>query len=230
MGKVMPLCGFSDEFDEIWALAFKAREITGKNHPNFLLVPTPAFDEYNRGTLNCYHKLGCSVDTLLLTRDYMTEETIKEKMEWADMVWVPGGNVKFLMETWKKTGADRYMREAFEDGTMLFGTSAGSMCWFAEAYDNCAPYDKKMFVECLGLFPYCVCPHFNSENWKSFEEDIRTRSISGLAIEDGAALCLIDGKNSIFTSHGTETVWFFDANDNFKKYDLRQHPEILENL
>ena len=104
------------------------------------------------------------------------------------------------------------------------------MCWFAEGYDNCAPYDGKMFTPGIGLQPYCVCPHCESANWQSFAEDVKTRSISGIAVEDGAALCMIDGENSVFTSHGTETVFFYDADDSFKKYDLKEHPEILNNL
>lgn len=230
MGKIMPLCGFDNEFDEIWDLAFKVKEITGKDNPNFLLLPTSAFDIYNRGTLNCYHKSGCNVDKLLLGEPYITEEIIKDKILWADMIFVPGGNVKYLMETWKKTGADKYIKQAYEKGTLLFGGSAGSMCWFGEGYDNCAPYDEKMFVECMNFYPYCICPHYQSENWKSFDEAIKSEKISGIAIEDGAALCLIDGDNYIFTSHGTETCYYFDAEDNFKKYDLKEHPEILKKL
>lgn len=230
MGKIMALCGFDNEFEEIWKLAFRAIELTGKKNPNFLLVPTTAFDDYNRGTLNCYHKAGCSVDLLLLTQPSCTREVIKSKIEWADMIWVPGGNLKYLKETWDKTGTTEEIKKAYERGTLLFGGSAGSMCWFEEGYDNCAPYDGKMFTPGIGLHPYCVCPHCESENWQSFARDIKTRKISGIAVEDGAALCLIDGENSIFTSHGTETVWYYDADDNFRKYDLKEHPGILNNL
>ena len=230
MGKVMALCGFDGEFEEIWKLAFKAIELTGKSNPNFLIIPTSAFDDYNRGTLNCYHKAGCNVDLLLLTREGGSPETIRQKTEWADMIWVPGGNLKYLKEMWDKTGTTDEIRRAYERGALLFGSSAGSMCWFAEGYDNCAPYDGKMFTPGTGLHPYCICPHFQSENWQSFRQDVRTRKISGIAVEDGAALCLIDGENSVFTSHGTETVRYFDADDGFREYDLKENPGILVNL
>ena len=230
MGKIMPFCGFDKEFDEIWAHAIKAVELTGKEHPNFLIIPTSAFDDYNRGTLNVYSKLGCSVDLLLLTHACITEDIVREKIERADMIYVPGGNLKYLMEMWQKSGTDRYIRKAYENGALLFGSSAGSMCWFEEGFDNCAPYDEKMFTPGVGLRPYCICPHFNSENWKVFESEIKTRSISGIAVEDGAALCFTDEGNFVFTSHGTEDCWFFDARDGFKKYSLSSHPEILATL
>lgn len=230
MGKIIALCGFDDCTESVWKLAIHTKEVTGKEKPNFLLLPTSAFDDFNRGTLNTYHKLGCNVDKLLLTEPYINEKIIAEKIRWADMISVPGGNLKFLMEKWTGTGAANYIREAYENGTLLFGGSAGSMCWFAEGYDNCGIYDSKMFTGGMGLRPYTVCPHYESPNWQCFNDDVKDAGYSSIAVEDGAALCLIDGNNYIFTATGTETVWYFDKENSFRRTDLSVDTARLKSL
>jgi len=229
MGKIIALCDFDQTSEEIWRLALHTREIVGKEKPNFLLVPTSAFDLYNKNTLNVYHKAGCNVDKLLLTEPYITEELVAEKLRRADMINVPGGNLKFLMETWEKTKAADYIREAYDRGALVFGSSAGSMCWFGEGWDNCGLYDGKMYVDAMGFKPYTVCPHYEHESWQSFDDHVKDARYDGIAVEDGSALCLIDGHNYILKAKGNETCWYFSKTDG-KKYDLSEHPEILKKL
>ncbi|NLA76536.1 MAG: hypothetical protein GX851_01675, partial [Clostridiales bacterium] len=71
-----------------------------------------------------------------------------------------------------------------------------------------------------GLLPYCNCPHFESKSWQSFKKAIRTRKISGIACENGAAAVYEDGK--YYTLHGNEggRVFFFDSGRGFKKRRL----------
>ena len=227
MGKLIPFCGFDETSEEVWKLTLHTIHVCGKENPDFLLIPTSAFDDFNKGTLNTYNKAGCNVDKLLLSEPYITEEIVAEKIRWADIISVPGGNVKYLMEMWKKSNAVKYLTEAYESGTVLTGSSAGSMCWFAESYDNCGVYDSKMFVDSMGLKDYVICPHYESPDWVSFDEDVKTRKRNGIAIEDGAALCLIDGKNYILKAKGTETCWFFDSKNNFCKTDLSENEDLL---
>ncbi len=46
-----------------------------------------------------------------------------------DAVYVGGGSVAGLMVLWRLHGLDVVMREAWEAGVVLFGVSAGSLCW-----------------------------------------------------------------------------------------------------
>lgn len=229
MGKIVAVGGGFDEMEENYSLILHRMELTGKKHPNFLFVPTSAFDVVNQGTLNAQYKAGCAeVDTLCLTDFRMTEDIMAEKIARADIICVPGGNLKFLTHVWRKTGAIKYLLKAYENGAVLTGSSAGAMCWFAEGYDNCDPYEDLTFADGMGIKDYCICPHFEGETWQTFNEAVKTRKRSGIAIDNNVALCLVDGKNYLFKCREDASAWYFDVNDGFKKYNLSENDEILQ--
>lgn len=231
MGKIVAIGGGFDGRDADF-LVRHILSLSGKERPNYLLIPTTCFDFCGKEYTSKFFNWGCGVDTLFLTRDYMTEELIAEKIRRADVIHVPGGNLRFVAETWRHTHADRYLKEAYEQGKVLFGASSGAMCWFQEGYDDCGPENEFMFVEALGLLPYCNCPHYESRSWQTFNEAVRTRKISGIACENEAALCFVDDKRYVLHAPARPDArcWFFDAADDFRRYDLEQHPEILHNL
>ena len=231
MGKIVAIGGGFDGRDADF-LVRHILSLSGKERPNYLLIPTTCFDFCGKEYTSKFFNWGCGVDTLFLTRDYMTEELIAEKIRRADVIHVPGGNLRFVAETWRNTHADRYLKEAYEQGKVLFGASSGAMCWFREGYDDCGPENEFMFVEALGLLPYCNCPHYESRSWQTFNEAVRTRKISGIACENEAALCFVDDKRYVLHAPARPDArcWFFDAADDFRRYDLEQHPEILHNL
>ena len=210
--------GFDHTGDQVWSFVRIVKKYTGKEHPNFLLVPTCAFDQVNRGTLNTYHKLGCSVDTLLLTADWMTPEIIARKLRNADIIDVPGGNLKFMMEVWERTGADVLIREAYERGAVCTGSSAGGMVWFAQGFDNCGPDDSKLFTHGLGLIPLAMCPHYDEADWKCFDDRVSEGGISAVALENGAAYCVEpDGSVYILRATGTNRAYFYDADKGYAR-------------
>lgn len=231
MGKIVAIGGGFEGRDADF-LVRHILSLSGKERPNYLLIPTTCFDFCGKEYTSKFFNWGCGVDTLFLTRDYMTEELIAEKIRRADVIHVPGGNLRFVAETWRNTHADRYLKEAYEQGKVLFGASSGAMCWFQEGYDDCGPENEFMFVEALGLLPYCNCPHYESRSWQTFNEAVRTRKISGIACENEAALCFVDDKRYVLHAPARPDArcWFFDAADDFSRYDLEQHPEILSNL
>lgn len=231
MGKIVAIGGgFGGKYADF--LVRHILEISGKEKPNFLTIPTTCYDNFDTSMYSRFFNWGCEADALFLTRDYMTEELIAEKIRKADVIHVPGGNLRFVSEVWKRTHADKYLKEAYEQGKVLFGSSSGSMCWFNEGIDDCGPENEFMFVDCLGLLPYCNCPHYDSEGWQYFNKVVNTRKISSIACENDAAICFVDDKRYIL--HSPERVdarcWYFDANDGYKRYDLDAHPEILARL
>ena len=203
-----------------------------KKNPAFLLIPTAAFDSYGNGLLSRFFNWGCEVDVLCLSHPYVTPELVAEKIRKADIINVPGGNLRFLAEMWKKTEAGKYLKEAFDEGKVLFGDSSGAMCWFAEGYDDCGPENSFMMIDCLGLIPYANCPHYDSRSWQSFNNVAPSLERSSIALENDVALCLTDGKYSLL--HSPERVdaraWFFDKDKEYRRFDLDAHPEILERL
>jgi len=47
-----------------------------------------------------------------------------------DAILVCGGNTANMIAVWRVHGFDRILREAWEAGVVLFGWSAGMICWF----------------------------------------------------------------------------------------------------
>lgn len=180
---------------EIVNIAEHIVSLSKKSAPKLLFVPTAGFDDINgdEDILDTYKSLGCTVDILFLTDESLTYEDIESRILGSDIIYVGGGNLKFLMDTWKKTGADKAFVKAHEAGVILSGYSSGMMCWFKEGYDDCAEDRSFMFVDCIGLLPFTSCPHFEGGSWYTFENAIRGRGIPGIAADNGAAM-IFDGK------------------------------------
>lgn len=231
MGKIIAIGGGFDG-EDAWDLVEYVISLTGKEKPNFLQIPTTSYDSPDGGITARFAKMGCEVDCLYLTHAYMTEEIIAEKVRNADAIYVPGGNLEYVMRIWNRTNCSKYLKEAFERGAVLFGSSSGSMCWFRKGFDDCDKRSDWMFVDCLDLMPYCNVPHYHSGNWQDYNNYADKAGMSSLCCENEAAICFIDGKYSIRSSKARPdaTAYFFDAEDNFKRYNLKEHPEILEKL
>ena len=231
MGKIIGIGGGFNNEDEA-KLAGDIMEMTGKAVPNYLQIPTTGYDSPDIHSVAYYSKMGCNTDILYLTHAYMTEEIIRQKIENADMIYVPGGNLKFVADTWRKTGADKYLKKAFDDGKVLFGSSSGSMCWFRQGFDDCGPQDSFMFVDALGLLPYNNVPHYEGAFWQTFNEYANKTPLSSICCENDTAIQYIDGKWSlrIAANRPDARVWFFDAQNGYRRFDLRSRPDLLEQL
>lgn len=193
--------------------------LSKKKNPSVLFVPTAGFDDINgdEHIFRLFIGLGCSVSALLLTDKSLTKAEIEDKILSADIVYAGGGNLKFLMDTWKETGADEVFKKAYEKGVVLSGYSSGSMCWFSRGYDDCGENHEFMFVDCLGLLDYCNCPHYESDYWQVFTEAVKEQDLSGIAIDNGAALIYNNGKFSVMNGNDGGEVYFLDAENSFEK-------------
>jgi dipeptidase E len=106
-----------------------------------------------------------------------------------DIVYVGGGNTKSMLAVWRDWGLDRVLREAWQGGTILCGTSAGAICWFEGGVtDSWA--DELRAMACLGFLPGACCPHYDGE--KDRRPGVHRIVAAGeladvLALEDGAA-------------------------------------------
>ncbi len=160
---------------------------------------------------------GCKTSFLRLTDEKLTKEEAEKAIDEADIIFVGGGNLKFLMDVWKHTGADEMLRKAYNNGKVLGGTSSGMMCWFAEGYDDCGEDGAFMFVDAVGIIPFSSCPHFESGRWGSYEQAVKGRPYSGFAIENGAALICRDGELSVISGTDGGTVYYFDKDKGYGK-------------
>ena len=79
-----------------------------------------------------------------------------------DAISVGGGNTANMLAIWRVHGIDALLREAWEQGIVLWGASAGMICWFeAGVTDSFGPQLDGM--DCLGFLPGSACPHYDGE-------------------------------------------------------------------
>ena len=218
MGKIIAIGGGRYDDGEIKNILEYIASCANKENPSVLFLPTAGFDdiEGDEHIRDIFLGCGCSFDYLFLTDKTLTKDDIRNKILSSDVIYVGGGNVEFMMKTWNETGASDVLREAYEKGIVMSGYSAGAVCWFCEGYDDCGPDRSFIFCDCLDILPYSACPHFEGNGWYNFKEEIRNRPISGVGIENGAALIYDNG--TLSTMHGNDVgyVWFFDKD---KKYE-----------
>jgi peptidase E len=106
-----------------------------------------------------------------------------------DAIFVCGGNTANLLAVWRVHGFDRILREAWEAGVVLFGVSAGMICWFeASVTDSFGPQLEGM-RDGLGFLPGSACPHYDGEEQRRpvYTGLVRHGFPPGIALDDGAA-------------------------------------------
>lgn len=219
MGVIVGIGGGRYSDGEVMPIFEKIVKLSGKRNPSVLFVPTAGFDdmEGDEDIFALFEKLGATVSPLLLTDESLSFKEIENRILSCDIVYAGGGNLKFLMDTWKKTGADKVFKKAYEKGVILSGYSSGSMCWFAEGYDDCGENHEFMFVECLGLLDYCNCPHYESDYWQGFKEAVKGRKYSGLALENGAAFIYDNGNCSVMCGNDEGSVYLLRKDNGFSE-------------
>jgi dipeptidase E len=181
---------------------FRTRKIRGF----FLSLPQVRIPKYignaSRSTSGKF--LKCKTDVLFLIKERPSKEQIRRKILWADIIYVGGGNTLLMMRLWRRLGVDKLLISAYENGTVLSGISAGSICWFDSGHsDSMSFYNPQKWqyvnVKGLGLVSGIHCPHYNSMTLgvprrKHFRDMIRKTGGVGIAIENNCAIEFIDGR------------------------------------
>jgi len=197
-----------------------------------LLIPTAMEDseEYQKNFRKLYgEELGLETDSLLLYSD-PSEEEINRKFEWADIIYVSGGNTKAMIEKWRQTGVDDLLREAHENGTVMSGLSAGAICWFEYGHSDSESFEKDgewefIKVEGLNIIEDIIfCPHYHSEDREpGFQEMMEGEETTGLAVNDNAAVKIVDGELEVITSGDEGKVYIFNDGE---KAELIENQKI----
>lgn len=71
-----------------------------------------------------------------------------------DVILVEGGSVVNMMAVWRAHGLPAILRECWEAGVVLAGTSAGSMCWHLGGPTDSFGDTLAAFTDGLGFLPF----------------------------------------------------------------------------
>jgi len=106
-----------------------------------------------------------------------------------DVILVPGGNTANALAIWRTHGFDEILREAWEQGVLLAGWSAGMICWFEQGVtDSFGP--ELAAMDCLGFLPGSACPHYDGEEQRRprYTHLVANGLPAGVAADDAVAL------------------------------------------
>jgi dipeptidase E len=107
-----------------------------------------------------------------------------------DVILVAGGNTANMLAIWRVHGFDGILREAWQQGIVLCGASAGMICWFeAGVTDSFGPQLEGM-RDGLGFLAGSACPHYDGEERRRavYTELVRDGFPPGYAADDGVGL------------------------------------------
>jgi len=106
-----------------------------------------------------------------------------------DIIYVGGGSMRNMLAIWRAHGLDEILREAWEQGTVLAGLSAGAMCWFEGGITTSSGAAAP--VEGLGLLPGSMSVHLDGEpdRRRPYLDAVASGALpAGYAADDGVAL------------------------------------------
>ncbi|MBE9213324.1 peptidase E [Plectonema cf. radiosum LEGE 06105] len=171
-------------------------ELSNKTNPKICFLPTASgdSDRYIVRFYSSFINLPCIPSHLSLFNPPTAD--LKSFIFEKDIIYVGGGNEKSLMALWKEWGLDNILREAWENGVILSGLSAGSICWFEQGVTDSIPGELTV-LECLGFLKGSNCPHYDGEPQRkpSYHQLLSKGLINpGYAADDGVGLHFIGDK------------------------------------
>jgi peptidase E len=188
---IVGLGGGGDTDEQTQRLYGYVLGLTGKPKPNVLYVPTAVADSaYTaEGIVGFYERFFGHGELRHLTTFPWAPADLRNLILSQDAIYVGGGNTANMLAIWKVHGIDALLREAWEQGVVLWGASAGMICWFeAGVTDSFGPQLAGM--DCLGFLGGSACPHYDGEIERRprYRELIDSGFPEGLAADDGVGL------------------------------------------
>lgn len=206
-------------------IANLAKEHAGDKRANALFIGTASHD--SMPYFNSFRKTYTSVfdikaEVALMVYGEMSIEKIKGKIDAADMIYVGGGDTVYMLEKWKETGVDKMLIDAYNQGKIICGLSAGAICWFTDMYTDYeimrGQSSEYVLKKGLGVLDGAMCPHFN-EREKDFTAALKKGVIKGAyCVENDCAIEFVDGKFSkVIEGGGKAYILSIDGDEVVKK-------------
>jgi peptidase E len=109
-------------------------ELAGVREPNVLFLPTASGDADAQSIAfqSAFGDRECNPRVLSLFRlGARGPLDLRELILGQHVIYVGGGSMRNLLAVWRVHNLDTILREAWMQGVVLAGISAGGMCWFA---------------------------------------------------------------------------------------------------
>jgi len=186
---IVGLGGAGDTPEQTERLFRYVLELTGKDRPRLLIVPT-ATAESDANIATSLERFVRLADPTVLRTFPWPPDDLRSCILDQDAIWVSGGNTANMLAIWRVHGIDDLLREAWDAGVVLFGASAGMICWFEAGVTDSFGPQLDGLRDGLGFLPGSACPHYDGEELRRprYRELVDAGFPPGLAAEDGVGL------------------------------------------
>jgi peptidase E len=181
----------------------KLTEYVGGDWKNkrIVYVPTAANGETGYGSWNESGSLALvrslGADVRVVELEEMLQRDIFPDFEWAEVIWMAGGWVSYLLYWLHRSGLSKKLPELLSDNSRIYvGSSAGCMV-LAPTTASCSWYigeADEVLREWpsggVGLIPFEFYPHYAAEMRLKIEEKWQTGEL--YLLKDGDALIIED--------------------------------------
>jgi peptidase E len=204
--------------------------LTGKPRPRVSFIPTASgdADSYLLKFYRAFARVTADISHLPLfelkiknLRDYLLEQ---------DVIYVGGGNTRNMLLLWRDRGLDSVLREAWGNGIVLCGTSAGSIRWFAQGLSDSVVAGELRPMNCLGFLEGSNCPHYDGESQRRpcYHRFIRQQSLApGYAADDGVGLHFVGSTLRQVVGEKPEASAYAVSLDGDRGHEERLKPRVL---
>ena len=167
-----------------------ALSLTGKRRPRVCFLPSASGDA-DHYVVRFYREFAADradASHVTLFRRDRAVANVREHLLSQDLIYVGGGSLVSLLGVWRAHGLDRILHDAWQQGVVLCGLSAGAMCWFSDAIT--AYYGAPERVPAMRFLPWSFTAHYDSEPERrhEFHRLLGAGMKPGFAADDGAAL------------------------------------------
>ena len=137
--------------------------LTGKDDPRVCFIPTASGDSlvYTVRFYGTFTSEICRPSHLALFDRRVGD--LRSFLLGQDAIYVGGGNTNAMLAVWRQHGVDVILREAWEQGIVLCGSSAGANCWHEASTTDSWGLPLQPLNDGLGFAPGSFCPHYDVE-------------------------------------------------------------------
>lgn len=166
---------------------------TGKNTPNICFIPTASGEDPEY--IKSFYEVCSQIDVVphvmsVWINSYDQKESFDKIIQRMDAIVVGGGNTLNMLAIWKAQGIDIALKKAYDNGVVMGGGSAGSLCWFNSGTTDSRPKELSI-VHGMSFIDKSHCPHYNSETSRRplYHNNILSGKLSdGYACDDRSAI------------------------------------------
>jgi dipeptidase E len=172
------------------------------DHPKICFIPTASAEsaDYILKFYDAFIRLGCKPAHLSLF--HLQSRDLESYILDQDILYVGGGNTRSMLALWREWQLDRILKVAWEQGVILSGISAGTICWFEQGVTDSIPGELNA-MNCLGFLEGSCCPHYDSEPSRrpGYQRLITEEKIKpGIALDDGVAVHFVNDRIERYVS------------------------------